>query len=73
MKILVILAFIGVGLLALKPSEAGVNDWHLSNIGEVREITFNKNKIQFLSNLNQIGIIDKFSGKIDARHVIPET
>lgn len=63
MKILVLLALLAV-ILTLKPSEAGVNDWHLNNIGEVRSISFAKNKVQYVSYLNQIGIIDKLTGKI---------
>lgn len=68
MKHILIFAFAILVVVALKPSEAGVNDWHFNNIGEIREISFTKNKLQFVSNLNQIGIMDKYSGNIDVRY-----
>lgn len=67
MKNILCFGLLVVALLALKPSEAGVNDWHINNIGEVREMSFVKNKVHFISNLNSIGIIDKYTGKIDSR------
>jgi len=36
MKISIILGLLITIALALKPSEAGVNDWHFNNIGEIR-------------------------------------
>ena len=72
MRLVLLAAFVVVLAVGLKPSEAGVNDWHLNNIGEVRAVSFAKNKLQYLSYLNQIGLIDRASGKIDSRFVAPE-
>jgi hypothetical protein len=72
MKIFFLVAMLAVAALGLKPSEAGVNDWHMNNIGEVRSLSFAKNKLQYLSHLNQIGVIDKITGKIEARFVVAE-
>lgn len=71
MRLILLATLVVVLVVGLKPSEAGVNDWHLNNIGEVRAVSFAKNKLQYLSNLNQIGLIDRASGKIDSRFVAP--
>lgn len=49
---------------ALKPSEAGANDWHLSNLGELRSLSFAKSKLHYVSTLGQIGVLDRLSGKV---------
>lgn len=36
MKIFVLLCALILAISALKPSEAGVNDWHNNNVGEIR-------------------------------------
>ncbi len=64
MKILLLISILLALALTLKPSEAGVNDWHLNNVGELRSISFSKSKLQYISNLNQIGVIDKLTGRI---------
>lgn len=63
MKIFLAIILI-VAINALKPSEVGVNDWHLHNIGEISSLNFLKNKVQFISQLGQIGTLDKFTGKL---------
>ena len=60
----VLLLAILITALTLKPSEVGVNDWAIKTIGEIRDLSFSKNKIYFLSYLNSIGILDKNSGEI---------
>lgn len=58
---------------ALKPSEAGVNDWAINTLGQVKDLTFAKNKIYFISELNSIGILDKYSGSVEARAQMAES
>jgi hypothetical protein len=62
-----ILVTIGMGL---KVTEAGVNDWHFNNIGKIKSLSFVKNKISFVSEINLFGQLDKASGQIDNRIVI---
>lgn len=61
-----------VAAVGLKPSEAGVNDWHFSNLGEVREARFSKNKLQLTGTLGLAAVVDKYTGKVDARVVAAE-
>ena len=61
------LALIGLFVvltIGLKTSEVGVNDWAINTLGEVRDISFNKNKVYFMSYLNSLGILDKFTGNL---------
>ena len=61
-KAALILTAVMIAVSTLKPSEVGLNDWAINNIGEVKNIVFTKNKILFKSALNSLGIIDKYSG-----------
>jgi hypothetical protein len=61
---LVLVVTLMIAVLALKPSEAGVNDWHLSNVGELRSVSFAKSKLQYISTLGQIGVLDRLTGKV---------
>ena len=61
-KAALILTAVMIAVSTLKPSEVGLNDWAINNIGEVKNIVFTKNKIHFKSALNSLGIIDKYSG-----------
>ena len=63
MKIFLAIILI-VAISTLKPSEVGVKDWHLHNVGEIHSIKFLKNRVQFISHLGQIGTLDKLTGKI---------
>lgn len=72
MKVLLLVCLLAAAM-TLKPSEAGVNDWHLSNVGEVRSLSFAKSKLQYVSVLGQIGILDRLTGKVESRFVVPES
>ena len=61
-KAALILTAVMIAVSTLKPSEVGLNDWAINNIGEVKNIVFTQNKILFKSALNSLGIIDKYSG-----------
>lgn len=69
----IILILLVITTLGLKPSEAGVNDWHLSNIGELRSLSFARSKLQYVSALGQIGVLDRASGKVESRFVVSDT
>ena len=64
---------LAASVLAMKPSEAGVNDWHINNIGEVREVAFFKNRILFSSHLGSVGSLDKHSGALEQRTTVAES
>jgi hypothetical protein len=51
----------------------GVNDWAINTLGEIKDLTFAKNKIYFLSHLNSIGILDKYTGSVEARALMAES
>lgn len=70
---LTFLTFLLFVAMTLKPSEVGVNDWAINTLGELRDVTFTKNKIYFLSHLNSIGIMDKYTGKIEGRALLAES
>ncbi len=57
----------------LKPSEAGVNDWAINTVGEIRDLSFTKNKIFYVSQLNAIGILDKYTGALEDRVIVRES
>jgi hypothetical protein len=63
MKIVLLVCLLAAAA-ALKPSEAGANDWHLSNVGEIRSLSFAKSKLQYVSALGQIGILDRLTGRV---------
>lgn len=70
---IVILTLIVALTNSLKPSEAGVNDWAINTVGEIRDLTFTKNKIFYVSQLNAIGILDKYTGALEDRVIVGES
>jgi hypothetical protein len=71
-QLILILAILTL-TITLKPSEVGVNDWAINSLGELRDLTFSKNKIYFVSHLSSIGILDKYSGSVEARALMAES
>jgi hypothetical protein len=68
-----LLALLLVTTLALKRTEAGVNDWAINTLGEVRDLQFFKNKIYVVSQLHSLAILDKNTGNVETRSMVAET
>lgn len=58
--------------LTLKASEAGVNDWHINSLGELKDVSFIKNKLVFVGKLGLFGQLDRVTGNLENRIVTTE-